>query len=176
MREGRVARRAFYSRRARRLLPALILTIGGVGAIYAVVPGLGRGIGFPRSALAALFSYANWAEAFRTHSSVPSLGLLSHTWSLAIEEQFYIGWPLLLVFLLRRDLQPGLLAGFLVGLAGLSATFCYLTWTRVLGGSAYYESHTRAVGLLTGCLLATLWASGKWHALISRAAMPLVIV
>jgi peptidoglycan/LPS O-acetylase OafA/YrhL len=175
MREGRVARRAFYSRRARRLLPALILTIGGVGAIYAVLPGLGRGIGFPRSALAALFYYANWAQAFRTHSSAPSLGLLSHTWSLAIEEQFYIGWPLLLLFLLRRGLQPGLLAGFLVGLAGLSTTFCYLTWTRGLGGSAYYESHTRAVGLLTGCLLATLWASGKGHALISRAAAPLVV-
>jgi peptidoglycan/LPS O-acetylase OafA/YrhL len=151
--------RAFYARRARRLLPALFLTIAAVGVLYVAFPDLNRGIGFGWAALAAAFYVGNWAEAFHSHGSLGDLGLLTHTWSLAIEEQFYIVWPLLLIVLLRRRFQPRMLTLGLGGLAVASGVLCFLTWERVLGGSAFFQSHTRAIDLLVGCALGTAWAS-----------------
>jgi len=159
VRTGRINLRAFYVRRARRLLPALFLTIAGVGLLYAFFPELDRGLGYLWSALAAAFYVGNWAEAFHSHGSLGDLGLLTHTWSLAIEEQFYIAWPLLLMFPLRRRYGPQSLTVVLVCLALTSAALSFLTWERVLGGSAFFQSHTRAVDLLVGCALGTAWAS-----------------
>jgi peptidoglycan/LPS O-acetylase OafA/YrhL len=170
VRTGTISRRAFYARRARRLLPALFLTIAGVGLLYAVFPDVDRGIGFVWAALAASFYFGNWAEAFHSHGSLGDLGLLTHTWSLAIEEQFYIVWPLLLIFLLRRRFRPRMLTLGLVTLAVISGVLCFLTWQGVLGGSAFFQSHTRAIDLLVGCALGTAWASEGAHHLVDRFA------
>src|SRR5438128_1629254 len=83
----------FYVRRMRRLFPALLLTIVGVGLVYFSVPGVEHGIGYwPTVASVALYS-SNWLAAFGGHHTWASLGLLGHTWSLGIEEQFYLVWP-----------------------------------------------------------------------------------
>ena len=95
----------FYGRRARRLLPALFLAVAGVGLIYAIDPSLNHGISFGRAALVVIFYAGNWVAAFADNPT-QVLALLDHTWSLAVEEQFYILWPLLLLICLRRRWRP----------------------------------------------------------------------
>src|SRR5437016_7701514 len=103
-RTGGIAFRAFWVRRARRLLPALVLMLAAL-ALYSGLggPGIDRSSLRPDS-LTTLFYSANWHLIFGHQSyfaqfTVPSP--LKHTWSLAIEEQFYLLWPLMLVVLLR---------------------------------------------------------------------------
>jgi len=96
---GRISLRKFYIRRALRLLPALcvLLLVLGVGVklfgLYLHVT--------LATLLAALFYVANWALAFDTLD----MGALHHTWSLSVEEQFYILWPLMLIGMLRARLR-----------------------------------------------------------------------
>ena len=109
---GRIDLAAFWARRARRLLPALFLVV----VALALVPGLnalfgGAGAnglvdlsGLRGDAIATLLYVGNWHAIFAHQSyfaqfSTPSP--LQHTWSLAIEEQFYLVWPLVLLVLLR---------------------------------------------------------------------------
>src|ERR1700759_4879627 len=119
---GRIALGAFWVRRARRLFPALL-------SLLPVVAGYARS--FARTdelsavraqALAALAYVANWQAIFQHKSywelfAAPSP--LEHTWSLSIEEQFYVVWPLLVALLLRRGGSRTLLAVAL-GLSALS--------------------------------------------------------
>ena len=74
-----------------------------------------------------IFYVANWVEIYR-HSA---LGLFSHTWSLAIEEQFYLVWPVILIFLLRRRLRLGTIAAIVT--AGIVAAAGWRAW--------YWHSH-----------------------------------
>src|SRR5580698_739365 len=106
---ARIKLAAFWARRARRLLPALFLVLGAI-ALYVVLngrfgpPGSAAQVdlsGLRGDALATLFYVANWHAIFAHQSyfaqfSAPSP--LEHTWSLAIEEQFYLVWPPVLLF------------------------------------------------------------------------------
>lgn len=85
-RRGRVSLRRFYERRARRLLPALVVLLA-VAAIYYGVSGTS-----PAWVLAPLFYVSNWATVIG--HPVPYLG---HTWSLSVEEHFYLVWPLVMI-------------------------------------------------------------------------------
>jgi peptidoglycan/LPS O-acetylase OafA/YrhL len=137
---GRADLRAFWIRRARRLLPAAVTCVVVVTTI---------GLASPTEAVGPLTYTANW----RMIDGVGSGGALAHTWSLAIEEQFYLVWPLLLLALVRFG-RP-VLAGALGSAAALTAILRLAdanageTWARV-----YYGSDTRADALLLGCLLA----------------------
>src|SRR5260370_13714265 len=125
---GEMRLRAFWARRARRLLPALVAMLCGVVA-YAAFAAHAIQLGAIRSdSLATLGYVANWHSIIGGHSywdvfSAPSP--LNHTWSLAIEEQFYLLWPLIVVGLAvgtRRDRLPRrVFAVALVGAAGLGA-------------------------------------------------------
>ncbi|GEM_PF-233474 len=109
-RAGRIRLRAFWARRAKRLLPAVMLLLVGVG-IYAWVGGPGIvGAQLRAPALATLFYGANWQQLAVSHNYFNQFSApdpLTHTWSLAIEEQYYIVWPILLVslFALTRRLS-----------------------------------------------------------------------
>ena len=110
---GRIALGTFWARRARRLLPALLLVIAVVAlGARTLLPAeevrLLRGDG-----LAALFYVANWRMILRggdyfAQTAAPSP--LEHTWSLAVEEQFYLVWPLLLVVLLAGTMAVAAVA------------------------------------------------------------------
>ena len=156
---------AFWARRARRLLPALFLVLAGVAG-YAVLfaePGeLGR---LRLDALATLGYVANWRSIFAGQSyfdqfAVPSP--LLHTWSLAIEEQWYLLWPVLLLLVFRaRRLSPVTIAGAALVLAAGSALL--MAWLYDPHGDpsrVYYGADTRAQSLLVGAALGA-WALRK---------------
>ncbi len=158
---GAIALSAFWARRARRLLPALFLMLIGVGG-YALVFAAPEEIGKLRGdALATLGYVANWRPLFTGQSyfdqfSIPSP--LRHTWSLAIEEQWYAFWPLLLLVLLRlRRASLRTLLG--VSLVMIAASALLMGWLYDPGSDpsrVYYGTDTRAQSLLMGAALAML--------------------
>jgi peptidoglycan/LPS O-acetylase OafA/YrhL len=153
---GRIELRAFWRRRARRLLPAAYLLILVVIATYQLsFAGEAREVA--RLGVAAAGYAANWQLIWRDAPYFESIGPpspLQHLWSLAVEEQFYLLWPPLLVLLLRLR-GRALAASVCVALAATS-----LAWTWQLRASGagearlYYGSDTHAAGLLLGAALA----------------------
>jgi peptidoglycan/LPS O-acetylase OafA/YrhL len=91
---GKINFLGFYVRRARRLLPALSIAL-----LLACVLWPRNGPSYAQSAIATLFYYANWKYLI---DGGASLGCLVHAWSLSIEEQFYLLWPVTLAFILRK--------------------------------------------------------------------------
>ncbi len=156
-RESRIDLSSFWARRARRLLPALFVVLAAVAAygkwwMPAESRSALRGDG-----LAALFYSANWRFIFE-HSSYFSLfaspSMLEHTWSLAIEEQFYLLWPLIVVGCLalgrgRRAPLAVLATACVVASALLMAHMASDDPSR-----AYFGTDTRVHSLLVGALLA----------------------
>jgi peptidoglycan/LPS O-acetylase OafA/YrhL len=167
---GRVDLKAFWLRRARRLLPALYLLLV-VTLAYAVVFLPGEVAGLRGDALAAFGYVTNWYLVFGQESYFEAVGrpsLLKHLWSLAVEEQFYILWPLVFVVgmgvgatrLRRRRVATVALAG-----AGASAVAMAVLYVPGVDPSrVYYGTDTRATGLLFGAALAFLWSqAGKYR-------------
>ena len=149
-RAGKVDLKRFWARRLRRLVPGSIVCLIAVTVV--ALFGLLEGDRLRGDLFAALGYSANWrfATAGTTYAqlfeSTPSPVL--HFWSLAIEEQFYVIFPLLMVVLLR---WRKLLVPTLALLTGASVAAMVLTSSRNL---AYYGTHTRAAELLIGALLA----------------------
>src|SRR5665213_2577338 len=96
-RSGKIGLGAFWARRARRLLPGLLFLLFVLG-VYALVGGPGVVPSQLRSpAVATLLSVANWQQVAAGHSyftQFQAVNPLMHTWSLAVEEQYYLVWPL----------------------------------------------------------------------------------
>ncbi len=169
---GEIRLIAFWSRRARRLLPALFLMLLGV-AFYAVALAQPDELDKLRGdALATIGYVANWRPIFVGQSyfdqfSVPSP--LLHTWSLAIEEQYYAVWPLLVFLLLwlRRGSLKLLLPASALMLAGSALLMALLFQPGHDPSRVYYGTDTRAQSLLVGALLAMLLMrlgplKGRW--------------
>ena len=154
---GRLDLRGFWGRRARRLLPPLAVMLVIVTAAATVIePSQESSL---RQALLAAATYtSNWYQIAHHVSYFASLGPmppLDHLWSLAIEEQFYLIWPLLLWFLiLRLKTRRAQIIATLLG-AGLSALAMALEYTPGGNPSAvYYGTYTHASALLIGSALA----------------------
>jgi peptidoglycan/LPS O-acetylase OafA/YrhL len=146
----------FYLRRALRLLPALILLL----FIFTLASIIFLNWQDARSNLLdagiVLFYVANWARAFQIHGA----GWLGHAWSLSIEEQFYILWPTLLIFLLKRVQSKRKIFYIIVLLAVLSWLLrLYLISSGALTERIYNGLDTRADSLLTGCALGVFLSS-----------------
>jgi len=178
---GSIDRLAFYGRRARRLLPALSAAILLVAIFYTAWPSIDRGWAFGPTALAVASYVGNWITVAAGSSSYTPLGVLEHTWSLAIEEQFYIVWPLVLIVCLRRRWSPGRLLGLLLSLAALSAVLRAVVYLGLVGRhgwfAPYHRSDTRADGLALGCAVAVAAATVGGRAVLRRlAGSPVVAV
>jgi peptidoglycan/LPS O-acetylase OafA/YrhL len=151
--------RAFYRRRALRLFPALVAFLGAMLVVWRVV---GPGAATPLDVLLALSYFGNWFSAAGT-----DLHGLTHTWSLAVEEQFYLVWPCIFAILSRlRAVKRGV--AWVAGTAAI--VFCFIRfieWSRGDGRWVYFATEARADALLVGCLVAA-WLHGS----VDRKASP----
>jgi peptidoglycan/LPS O-acetylase OafA/YrhL len=181
---GRIRLRAFWARRARRLLPALLVMIVAVTlyARFIAAPGM-----YPHlrsDALSAMFYVANWHFILTGQNYFVANGPVSpllHTWTLGIEEQFYLVWPLLVVAVMWRARRSGsgarsslwaLMALSLVG-AAASATEMALIYQPGDVNRVYFGSDTHAQSLLIGAALAAavaLWRMRGQEFVTARSA------
>lgn len=156
---GRVGLRDFWARRARRLGPALVITVIAAGA-YAWFRSTPTEMLFIRwDGFATLFEWANW-RAIATRNAYFRPGQyrspLWHTWSLSIEEQLYLVWPLVVAGVLAWRRRPGaVLAASLAGVTASAATFLWLGRDGGNQSVLYYGTHTRAVAVLLGAAVAS---------------------
>ena len=161
-RTGRISLKGFWARRARRLLPALFAMMAAVAALSAFVPYLRGSLAKLRDELLWAVLYAsNWFQIIDEQSYFEAQGrppLLRHLWSLAVEEQFYVLWPLLMVVVLKlfRDRLPAIGMVFVIGAVAASV------WMAVLYDASdpnrvYLGTDTRAGGLLLGAGFAMVW-------------------
>ncbi|GMX63208.1 acyltransferase family protein [Paenibacillus elgii] len=166
-REGRLNLKSFWLRRFRRLLPAMLVLLTAVAAWIWLVD-RSRLPALQGDFLAALTYVSNWWLVYREVSYFESFGPLSplgHFWSLAVEEQFYLLWPLLLALGLRLQPRRVWLAGaMLLGAAASAAAMALLYEPGADPSRIYYGTDTRAFGLLIGAALAVVWPSGKLSA------------
>jgi peptidoglycan/LPS O-acetylase OafA/YrhL len=163
-RTGTVALGRFWLRRARRLLPALwvMLVVVTLWIAFLAPAQLGELRG---ALLAALLYVSNWWYAFQHVSYFASFGPpspLGHLWSLAVEEQFYVLWPLLLVLALRFLPRRELLIGLAVLGAVASAWAMAVMFQPGSDPTRVYEgTDTRAFQLLIGAALAVALPSRR---------------
>jgi len=149
---GTIRLREFYFKRLLRLWPPLI-------AMVVVMAGLMIALGesavntIVRSALALFYT----SNIVMTVTEL-SMGYLGHTWSLAMEEQFYLWWPLVLVLMLGRRLSHRTIAVIL----SIAVVACLAGWI-LTADSAPFSPITKAGGLLAGCLTAILVARRPWQ-------------
>ena len=157
---GQLSLGQFWARRARRLLPALAVVLVTVTAAVALAePGQLAAL---RPDLAAAAAYvSNWYQATHHVSYFASFGPpppLQHLWSLAIEEQFYLIWPLILGLLLAGLSSRHARAAVAWAGAAASAVLMALLYTPGSDPSrVYYGTDTHATALLVGAALALTW-------------------
>ncbi len=170
---GRLGLGRFYLHRARRLLPALIAMIV-VTCAYVVVflPDEASKL---RGGVVASFGYVtNWYLIFHQQSYFSSLGrppMLQHLWSLAIEEQFYLVWPLLLGLALKfwRPSRVKLALGIFAG-AAVSALLMAVLYSGGDPSRVYYGTDTHSSGLLIGAGMAVLLPPWQLRGRIGKRA------
>ena len=159
---GRVDLLAFWTRRARRLLPALFLVVP-VAILIARTVETDLLVGIRRQALGALTFSTNWIEIAggSNYFAATSPQLFMNFWSLAVEEQFYLFWPLVMLGLLalhrRFALTEGALAILVLAVGVVSAVLMAVTYDPTNPTRAYYGTDTHLFGLMLGASLAIVW-------------------
>ncbi|MHB1710637.1 MAG: acyltransferase family protein [Acidimicrobiales bacterium] len=164
-RSGTIRLRAFWARRARRLLPALFVLLGGM-ALYALFLAPGGTQGSLRAdGLSTLFYVANWhdiisGQSYFAQVSAPSP--LLQTWTLSIEEQFYLVWPLIVLGLLKWRRSPRLLLVVTVaGAVASAAEMAILFHPHMDPSRLYFGTDTRAQDILVGAVVALVMRERK---------------
>ena len=160
---GRVSLKAFWVRRFKRLMPAAVLTLIVV-SIWAALKVDSMQLASIRNDFLATLGYiANWRFIYSGQSYFEQYSLASpvrHAWSLAIEEQFYVVWPLLFAFIYRAR-RKWLLAGVVITAIAASAVWMAVLFDPNNISRVYYGTDTRASQLLVGVLLAVIVSTGR---------------
>ncbi len=170
---GRIDLWRFWLRRVRRLIPALLLAIAGTLVAMLIlhwdeVPRL-------KGATLSAFAYVtNWYFIFADVPYVEKFGrpnVFTHLWSLAVEEQFYLFWPLVLaVILIVLKLRPWAIGVLAVAGAAFSTAWAWHLYDPyALPWRIYYGTDTRAVGLFVGIVGAILLPPSRLRPIASAA-------
>ncbi|HTH96084.1 MAG TPA: acyltransferase family protein [Stellaceae bacterium] len=164
IREGSFSVLGFYERRVKRIFPALFVMMAVVTVASAIILLPPEFKNFGQSVAATSFFSSNlmfWYQGMDYFDGPADLKPLLHTWSLAVEEQYYIVFPLFLLFV--RSARTRTIALVLTALVSLALSQYYLS---TLPASSFYLPQSRAWELLAGALVALRpgWAevSGKW--------------
>ncbi|MDN4489870.1 acyltransferase family protein [Demequina sp. SYSU T00068] len=182
-RHGRIRFGRFYLRRARRLLPALLLMLAG-SALLAATVARDAIEGFRGNVAAALLYVSNWWYIAQEQSYFELIGrgnMLAHLWSLAVEEQFYLVWPAVVALVWgiararRSSVRLALLAtaGTLAVLSTVAMTVMSIRHGFPLDADptrVYFGTDTHAMSVLMGAVLAALWRPGRASARIAGGA------
>jgi peptidoglycan/LPS O-acetylase OafA/YrhL len=157
---GRIGIRNFYVRRILRLWPALWVMVLGTSAallLLGIQGAKARTMGF--GAVSALLYVSNWVRAFGGNADI-----YSHTWSLGVEDQFYIVWAVLLPLGLRTIGFVGMRRLILSGIGIVIAWRLCLLLSGASMARLYNGFDTHSDGCLAGCALAFFLLDGDWHA------------
>lgn len=163
---------SFWGRRARRLLPAVLIVLAVVAILSRFLATSAEIAKLRADGLATLFYVANWRSIFGQDSywaMFDSPSPLQHTWSLAIEEQFYVFWPLV-VFGLIAWKRRSPVAVLVVASLGAVASVIAMQFLFREGDTtrAYFGTDTRIAAIFLGCALAA--AFHRWgHVPTGRA-------
>ncbi len=161
-RTGRIRLGDFWARRARRLLPALFLMLITVVLVARLFLPTGSYPSLRGDVFSSAFYFANWhfiAQGANYFAATGPPSPLTHTWSLAVEEQFYLVWPLLVVGVLALFKRIG--AVFWLALVGALASAAAMALLFAQGANVnrlYYGTDTRAQSILLGAALAAALA------------------
>ncbi|TKH39760.1 acetyltransferase [Paenibacillus polymyxa] len=154
----------FWIRRMRRLLPAMIFMLTVV-ALWLLITDFSRLQALGGHFVSSLFYVNNWYLIFHHVSYFESFGPpspIGHLWSLSIEEQFYVIWPLVLLIGLCFAPQRGRLMLYILGCAIVSAIAMAIIYEPGTDPSrVYYGTDTRASAILIGAALAVIWPSWR---------------
>ncbi len=160
-RSGTISILGFYARRARRLLPAATVVLLFVAIVGPLVLSASVRADLGRDILGSTFYVVNWVLAARSVDYLAEdnqASALQHYWSLSVEEQFYVIWPLLMIFAVimarrSRISRSHLMGALMLAITGASLLFS-IVHTASSPGTAYFISTTRVWELGVGALLA----------------------
>jgi peptidoglycan/LPS O-acetylase OafA/YrhL len=164
---GKVSLKQFWIRRARRLLPALF-TMLVASLVTVTFFAKDSAPDFRQDVLPALGYFSNWWQIYfvdTPYFAANSLPMLRHLWSLAVEEQWYVLWPIAFVFILGNKRIPRWISAVVIGLlaagvmTGTALAFIADNETRI--NFLYLSTITRSSGLLLGAALACVWHPWK---------------
>jgi len=188
---GSISLKDFYIRRARRLLPAMLAVVV-LSVVVTAILVQDAATKTRQDAVAALGYISNWWFIFSEQSYFQSWGrppLLQHLWSLAIEEQFYVIWPIVAGAVLKSVGGYFLVVIALLGSFASSAWMAWMAWHRDYpetadASRAYFGTDTHSMGLLLGSALGAAGRSAEfvavpslklWMPKVSAAALLLLI-
>ncbi len=182
-RSGRIQLSKFWAKRMRRLLPAAFLVIAATSIVAAIfVPPFTRAE-FMSHGVASIFYFENWSLALSSsdYFSESNASPFQHFWSLAVEEQFYLIWPMLLLIaavLAKPNFK--LAIGALIATAGLTSFALAILLTNLDPGAAYFNSFTRVWQFAVGAAIAHFWLlkppSMRFAPFLSIAGLALIAV
>ncbi len=180
---GRIDFKGFYLRRARRLLPALVLMLVGTAILVSTVA-TDAADQFLRDVPGAALYVSNWWALGQEQSYFELIGrgnVLGHLWSLAVEEQFYLLWPIIVGSLCWVANRRGLSRRRTVLVVALGGAIASTLWMAALSISSgmpldsdptrvYFGTDTHAMSVLVGAALAAVWRPSHFRSVIPAGA------
>jgi peptidoglycan/LPS O-acetylase OafA/YrhL len=178
---GRISLSKFYYRRGLRLLPPLFLTVALIAVYASFVSVWNASQRIWEEAAGAVFYYADYRAAFGHEPFGP---FLAQTWSLAVEEQFYLIWAALLLVTLKFGNRKLAYAMAITGIVACTVNryrivFGAAHWNSYVAGRVYYAFDTRGDALFLGCLLGLIATGGgldAWKPWAKRTLTGLALI